>query len=1131
MDPIVKDPNDWSDVVVRPTEVASVAEEISPTPSPSVVAEPSPQPAPVIDPNDWSDVVVRSEKKTEEKTSLTYDDVIADPERMGKIRQMMSASKDIKYETAPAEETMDAFMSHMRWMNTNEASTAKELFSIIAADEETKAKYGEAYKVYDEMGSMFSNGDAWNGMLSYGGAIITSPSTWLGLGIGKVAGSISAKGASKAAQVMAIKAATNQIAAKSGGKVAKRIIANKLINTSSKAAAKYHIAGVLAAEIPLNTIGDYMYQQTQIKTGVQDEYSFLQGAIAAAAGGVGAIPAIGVLRSSSNSVLGNAEELITTATKERAKTASKRAAPAVKESMEKAQVEWKKLAENGKAFEDNIPLQDAILNWFMDVGDENSFARILQREGFDLQFGEGTFTRDLIGYAMNMGDESLEAYGKIFEPLGVTFGQATEALARTVERGGQVLNPASRAARFFNEINGAAVSQKNANKTLGEMSEEAAKNPLKGEVLDEKEVLRYASSTWKKNLVSTPMTTALNVKGWGLARAANTMGDLFLMGAHLGTAGIKALVDPTASMKHLAKAKSLAQNQVFALQTLVDPFLSHEAFLQMLEKAPTKIQKSASGQIFGGIEDFSPARFGLNPENKVVKAVEGYSNFAQKISFVHLQDSLTKGVTGMISLDKESRIAFGKGISGLVKDGETWKITDEMWERTMRRVLQETYSEDLSKGTGVIKDLARGVQNISNSGIGGFIIPFGKFLNFTVANTYRYSPLSIISVGKHISKEGVDETAEEMFARFAVGTSLWTYFVFSEKEKQAEGLQWFEHRKSDGSVENIQNTFPHSMYSLIGRVISNLHEGQGGSRELLTELVKQAGPLDTISDTLDFRWLKPMVDLLTDERIDSERDSAAKVVVDTLGEMAGKITAGYTRPFDPVNRVLGAVIPEAGGGSIADIKQAEGIDKAVLQATRYTSFFFNALLGEDDGEGNRLMGKPRQSALKYGNVKQPNPAGVLVGAKVDGAAKYINKVLGMVDKPPYLAESFTSGNAEYDAFVNKEITPILESYAERLFKNEVFQKMPRSQQMDMVDQMLSTAESDLLSILDGNLIGGENERLIAARRNLMTGPKPARIRAKKELGITTSDHKLSLFEIEQIRRYIGVESDVMEAIK
>ena len=100
--------------------------------------------------------------------NLSVEDVINDQDRLGKIRKMMAKTKDVYYETAPPEEVMEDFMSHMRWLNTNEVSTAREAFNVASADDETKAIYGDAYRIYDEMGSMFTNGDAWNASIDYG---------------------------------------------------------------------------------------------------------------------------------------------------------------------------------------------------------------------------------------------------------------------------------------------------------------------------------------------------------------------------------------------------------------------------------------------------------------------------------------------------------------------------------------------------------------------------------------------------------------------------------------------------------------------------------------------------------------------------------------------------------------------------------------------------------------------------------------------------------------------------------------------------------------------------------------------------------------------------------------------------
>jgi hypothetical protein len=140
-------------------------------------------------------------------------------------------------------------------------------------------------------------------------------------------------------------------------------------------------------------------------------------------------------------------------------------------------------------------------------------------------------------------------------------------------------------------------------------------------------------------------------------------------------------------------------------------------------------------------------------------------------------------------------------------------------------------------------------------------------------------------------------------------------------------------------------------------------------------------------------------------------------------------------------------------------------------------------------------------------------------------------LLAMVDKPAFKADSFTSGNPQYDAFMNKEITPLLEQRAKALMKNEIFKKAPQSAKMKLVDNMLATTRDDILNLLEGHRIGDPEDRLINERRKLLTRDRAARRRAMKALGITTEEHKLSLFEIEAIRNRMAFEKDEFERVE
>jgi hypothetical protein len=79
--------------------------------------------------------------------------------------------------------------------------------------------------------------------------------------------------------------------------------------------------------------------------------------------------------------------------------------------------------------------------------------------------------------------------------------------------------------------------------------------------------------------------------------------------------------------------------------------------------------------------------------------------------------------------------------------------------------------------------------------------------------------------------------------------------------------------------------------------------------------------------------------------------------------------------------------------------------------------------------------------------------------------------------------------------------------------------------------MIQETRREILGLLEGGRIGDSQDRLNNERRKLLVGDRGARRRAMKALGITTDEHKLSLFEIEAIKRRMDLEKDEFERIK
>ena len=81
--------------------------------------------------------------------SLKVDDIVNTTKYVDKIRDYMVDRKGKQFLSMDKEELVDKFVTHMRYFNTNEAFTLDEARYVSMADEDSKNRAGEAYKVYD----------------------------------------------------------------------------------------------------------------------------------------------------------------------------------------------------------------------------------------------------------------------------------------------------------------------------------------------------------------------------------------------------------------------------------------------------------------------------------------------------------------------------------------------------------------------------------------------------------------------------------------------------------------------------------------------------------------------------------------------------------------------------------------------------------------------------------------------------------------------------------------------------------------------------------------------------------------------------------------------------------------------
>lgn len=1096
-----------------------------------------------------------------DKTFLTNEQILKDPLQLKTARDYMVVRQGDYYKTASDEDVLDDFVDHMRWRDTNEAVTIGEAISVYGLEEREKKTYADAYKLYDKLGTAYQAGgvgELADAAAHYTGAILSSPSTFVGgflgralskpvtRGITKLAGgqiekkvvTEAAKAVTKATpKVVAEKAVSTAVKKESIKKAAKAVEAQVVKKSGLVAAKKSRNELVTAAVIATSFDGsiaavqDKMNQQSRVNVGAQDEIDWSSVAMAAtfgiAGGGFAYFPE--AMRGTVK--MANTGEKIALSNKLRSIKAKTEVAKDMEISIKKLVTDWDSVAAHGQEKDASKFLRDKAVGWFFDWEDEKSFVRILHKAGADLGTEDKNFSHKVIEYARGLPPQNRSAITKALKPLGINFGELIEIFAGALKEGGENLSKASQASRIFQDFKNTSLAKNQAIQKTLDAEDELAKNLKDTKVTNKTpppEAVRYLASVWKRLIISHPSTTMVNVKGWGLATAARSFSEI-LHGGVLGSVGLaQKLAGSTAADKTLAKSSAMFKSNLLLARSLLDPFTSVQGFTDLLESAPSRHKKESLGAFFGGVGDERPEMFNINPKNRLVNATEKAIDAAARVAFVRTQDVYTKSLTGLKELDKLSRMELGVGVEELIAKGQTHLITDDMWDKTVRVLLEDTFSVNYTRGHSNFNQMAKVVEQVSNAPYFGFVFPFGRFINNTVGFTFQYSPLAFLPLVKF--QKGID--LEERLVKATVGTTAMVMAYQREKDKQEQGLQWYEERSSTGEVKNVSRLFPLSLYNLMGRFAVDVENGSGVPMSLFDELVKQIGPLGMLKDATSSNPVTEMVTMMTKA---SEKDGGATLVEFSkqiasmaFGAVAG-VAAGYTRPLDPYNDLIGM-----GGnfdGTISDAipnrKLAGGMDAALMSFTRYTNNFFSMILGEDKGDG-KMFGSPKRTATEAGVVRDPNPIASLFGETIQPRQDSLDILLGMTDHAPFKMDSLTTGVPEYDNFINGTIFPILERKSEALLSSDFFKSRPLHIKRRMVTKMLETSRDEITEGLENGSIGEFEDYLFNERKNFMSLDQAYRAEAKRALGIDVEDRKLTLDDISKLRLWIDVVKDLDE---
>lgn len=640
-----------------------------------------------VSPYNWDQMGQRETKRSREDVQASEDD-------MRFIRSYMVRRKGSQFAEREDGEVYDAFMNHMRFMNVNEVTTLGEMTWGNRASEEDRKIAGNAYDIYNSLSNVFVNdgvAGAFDGVLDYGRAILTSPSTYLGGLAGRLVIGSTTRAAAQAGTAASTRAAKNaamatarQQATRQGmtGKAASKFVEEagdrvaREIGTAAARRTMFKQIGTAGAfDSAANTVQDYLYQSVMMDAGVQEDYSVLQSGIAALGGlagaGVASIPytfrgASGLLDTEAN----------ITASFARAKEENiKRLKPEVVEGFKKVKTsmdEWLRSADAGRvAVGDSRDLERKVVQALIYEDSPSSIFSMMHRAGFifDTSADAPPVTAQAIQAIRDVGRQFPEEYADInnifVRDLGVDIDTALNISAQTLREAGQDLNQVS---RQFATISGA---KRAAERELGPDGVPMPKEDL--DVLSQPKVIQYAASFWRRMLVSHPATTAVNVQGWGVATAANSMAQL-LHGGTVGTLGLMARaaspVSATAkrmSDSQLTKASRIFKAEAYQTKLLLDPITTRESFNALVKMGPERYQTELSSAVFGGIDVTGPINFNLARSGKNLQ------RGSRDPQVTELQNLLGVQNTGRFDESTEQAVIAMQKKAGLVQTGTVGK--------------------------------------------------------------------------------------------------------------------------------------------------------------------------------------------------------------------------------------------------------------------------------------------------------------------------------------------------------------------------------------------------------------------------------------------------------------------------
>lgn len=786
------------------------------------------------------------------------------------------------YEDMPFEEVFEIWQNYQRAFDAGQSVTlGNDIVFAQNATPEELAIIGSGYSLFKSMDGVFFGERTWretaDAVGDYARSILWDPATILTIGIGRAMSAPASKLTAAAVRSQMMQAYTSALASGMTGRAAMATV-----GTLARSAP------YIAPDLALNVGTDIAQQMQLINTGVQEDYSGSQTAIAAAAtmaipAIIGASQGVAALRQNLRQgtvldrYLGTAdmEYLTRTMTRDEAWEASTQRVNK-NQLIDYVDENFGRLQGDPSLFLDWVGARQVAGEIVSESGDRIDDPRLLNM--FEQYFwgvrpgqtpaslpeeGVGFFqTLNRAGFivhpSMLEGDRTISSvYGQAITLLS---DEAAERVVREFEdmtgrKLGITPTADGLAAHFMNRSSEAGetlalratLSRLERMGFRGQQAMELAAGIDKQATASAGDYSRYLASVYKRLLTSHLATTGANIRGFSQLVTLDTLADIASSTIYMAQSGFYRHFagDADRAAQYMNRARGGIYGVTQRVGDVFTPDIAMDQAMAILEMNP-----EARDRLFQNIlGDSGPnealSRFNLEG-NRFFEGVDTVVRGAQAVNLVRTQDEITKLWAFNSNFSREIMREYGVSLAEFYRqaDAPLLQQTDQFnfaLERAIYRTSRQTGSVTWSAlpAQNGMRWAARTSEQLINQQFGGifsFTVPFTSFMNTTIATFGDLTGVNALAraVG-HVQGRQLDFADQEfgeLMGKAAVGWTAAFYGVPEALDRIQNGFSWNQDLDPrTGDVEDRTFDWPGSVLRVVSQIIAHALVGEDVSRD------------------------------------------------------------------------------------------------------------------------------------------------------------------------------------------------------------------------------------------------------------------------------------------------------------